>query len=437
MCGSGIILSAHLQNIYHLYLSFGVLLGVGSALLYTPTVVMVGRWFDKYQALVTTLVIAGAPVGSLIFNPLMEKMMEDYPLRLVMRIYGIAYLIISFVCSFGYLPFTQRLIRKENQESATGTTNKVDIGFKFRKKLLKNKAFWLFTVCRFFAIFAFYVPLFHLIKYATKIGISSSTASLMMMVWSACNICGRLSFGAFIARNRSKVLITFQTAMFLCGVVSAAAYFADNTWSLFLYCCVYGMLDGSNIGLASLVTIDLTSPLDLGAAWGIQQTINGVPTIAGPVLIGAMNDAKLLSANYMFTFTGGTFILGSIFMNFARITHNRTRQSVIPNTELKDVYNTDQNESLDKSHLQKDVYITDQNESLDESHLQKDVYITDQNESLDERSLQKEVLELDSQEVNSVEQTIDQLGITQQNSKNKRNEFSFENKIFYMDVSDI
>ena len=38
-----------------------------------------------------------------------------------------------------------------------------------------------------------------------------------------------------------------------------------------------------------------------------------------------MNDAKLLSANYMFVFTGGTFILGSIFMNFARVLQNREK----------------------------------------------------------------------------------------------------------------
>ena len=108
----------------------------------------------------------------------------------------------------------------------------------------------------------------------------------MLTGWSASNLFGRLAFGAFIARNRHKVLITYQIAMFLSGVVSAVTFFADNTWSLFLYCCIYGILDGSNIGLASLVTIDLTSPLDLGAAWGIQQMINGIPTIAGPVLIG-------------------------------------------------------------------------------------------------------------------------------------------------------
>ena len=74
--------------------------------------------------------------------------------------------------------------------------------------------------------------------------------------------------------------------MLLSGVVSALAYFADNVWSIFIYACAYGFLDASNISLASLVTYDLTSRDDLGAAWGIQQTFNGIPTVAGPVLIG-------------------------------------------------------------------------------------------------------------------------------------------------------
>uniref|UniRef100_A0A7M5UUK8 Monocarboxylate transporter n=2 Tax=Clytia hemisphaerica TaxID=252671 RepID=A0A7M5UUK8_9CNID len=404
MCGSGLIISSHLQNIYHLYLSFGVLLGIGLALLYTPTLVMVGRWFDKYQTQATTFMMIGAPIGSLIFNPLMEKIMENYNLRSAMNLYGIMFLGITFICSFGYLPFSQKLIKKDVDIESKLEKNKIDCGFKFRKKLLRNNAFWLFCVCRFFAILAYYVPLFHLIKYAMTIGISSSTASLMLAVWSGSNFLGRICYGCFIANHREKLLSTYQISMFLSGVVSAAAYFADNTWSLFLYCCIYGILDGSNIGLASLVTIDLTSPLDLGAAWGIQQTINGIPSIAGPVLIGAMNDAKLLSANYMFVFTGGTFILGSIFMNFARITHNRTRQSEIPNTELKDVYNTDQNESLDESHLQKDVYITDQKnskENANSSELPKQTSV--ENFSFDNKTFNVEIIRNEKESLSSVE----------------------------------
>jgi len=74
--------------------------------------------------------------------------------------------------------------------------------------------------------------------------------------------------------------------MFLSGFVSAIAYFADEVWSIFVYACAYGFLDASNISLASLVTYDLTNRDDLGAAWGFQQTLNGIPTVAGPVLIG-------------------------------------------------------------------------------------------------------------------------------------------------------
>ena len=133
-------------------------------------------------------------------------------------------------------------------------------------------------------------------------GISSSTASLMLAVWSGSNLFGRIGYGCFISHHRGKLLVTYQISMVLIGVVSAGAYFATNVWSLFIYSCLYGILDGSNIALASLVTIDLTSPLDLGAAWGIQQTINGIPAIAGPVLIG-----KVISGG-TWTKTGAVYV---------------------------------------------------------------------------------------------------------------------------------
>ncbi|XP_066915852.1 monocarboxylate transporter 3-like [Clytia hemisphaerica] len=328
LCGIGMIISSYLQNIYHLYLSFGVLMGIGSSLLYTPTLVMMGRWFHKYQALSTTIVMVGAPSGSLVFNIITEKIMQNFKLRSVMVVYGICLMCITLVCSFGYMPFSPTFIEKrsniENKEEAKGQDSlEIGSGFEFRASLLKNEAYWLYNVSRFFSVLAHYVPMFHLIKYAMTMGISSSTASIMLAVWSGSNFIGRLGFGIFASKYRSKVPITYQIVLFMTSLVCAAAFFAETAWSLFLYCFIYGVCEGAIVGIASILTIDLTCLRDLGAAWGIQQTINGIPTIAGPVLIGAMNDANLFRPNFMFIFTGGTFLVSTVFMHLARTIHNR------------------------------------------------------------------------------------------------------------------
>ena len=268
---------------------------------------MVGRWFKKYQSQTTTVVISGAPMGALVFNPLMEVIMENYELRSVMKVYGICLLIITFVCSFGYLPFSQTFIceekvpneglenrktsscqevecqfgqeqknaktvgefkgennigftedskigelnqdskdpskvqnndeddfeihfnkihaiqkrdshnnttrqdfitrdddknesenqveRKHDEENAnvrnttlpskadsdthiqnkTEEENDDDTGFRFRMELVKNKAYLLFIFCRFFGILAYYVPLFHLVRFTFLLFGSTST----------------------------------------------------------------------------------------------------------------------------------------------------------------------------------------------------------------------------------------------------------------------
>ena len=78
---------------------------------------------------------------------------------------------ITFVCSFGYMPFSPMFIQKYEtlEEDKNGTEAKEEVieiesGFEFRASLLKNKAYLLFCACRFFAIFAYYVPLFHLVS---------------------------------------------------------------------------------------------------------------------------------------------------------------------------------------------------------------------------------------------------------------------------------
>ena len=48
----------------------------------------------------------------------------------------------------------------------------------------------------------------------------------------------------------------------------------------------YGFLDGSFIGLLSLVTLDIVGMDDMAQGFGIMLTSIGVPIALGPYLIG-------------------------------------------------------------------------------------------------------------------------------------------------------
>ena len=153
-----------------MYISYGLVLGIGSSMIYTPTLVMAGRWFKKYQAQATCFMMCGAPLGSLIFNPMMEVILENFHLRSVIKVYGIVFLVITFTMSLSYIPFSLSFLVTDTQSSDQGKNYKEEAtareksGFSFRWSLLKNKGFVMFMIGRLFAILAYYIPLFHLVS---------------------------------------------------------------------------------------------------------------------------------------------------------------------------------------------------------------------------------------------------------------------------------
>ena len=54
--------------------------GVGSALAYTPTIILVGLYFEKRRSLANGLTVAGSGVGNFAFPPLMRLLLDHYGL---------------------------------------------------------------------------------------------------------------------------------------------------------------------------------------------------------------------------------------------------------------------------------------------------------------------------------------------------------------------
>ncbi|KAL5004781.1 hypothetical protein ScPMuIL_018237 [Solemya velum] len=78
IAASGFILSLFAPNIYYLYVSFGILSGVGFGLIYLPAIVSVGYYFESKRAFATGLAVCGSGIGAFIFAPLSKWLLDQY-----------------------------------------------------------------------------------------------------------------------------------------------------------------------------------------------------------------------------------------------------------------------------------------------------------------------------------------------------------------------
>ena len=195
LSGSGLILTSVVTRFEALYFSYGVLFGVGTSFLYTPCLIMIGRWFYRYQSVTIGLAAASASLGAVVLSPLTQHMIATAGLRRAIQACGIAYLTIAIVCSLCFRPFSQHQQQEKqrqkqrqqlqqhldaNQELPNlDATEPSDIhqnpckdsdealrqNFAVNCALFHSKKFVMFLVVMMISNFTYYVPIIHLVSF--------------------------------------------------------------------------------------------------------------------------------------------------------------------------------------------------------------------------------------------------------------------------------
>ncbi|XP_046735347.1 uncharacterized protein LOC124404905 isoform X1 [Diprion similis] len=81
IAGIGFVLSSFSQSIEVMYLTFGVLAGVGLGLCYVTAVVSIAYWFDKKRTLAVGLGACGTGIGTFVYAPLTTFLIREYGWR--------------------------------------------------------------------------------------------------------------------------------------------------------------------------------------------------------------------------------------------------------------------------------------------------------------------------------------------------------------------
>ncbi|XP_054739603.1 monocarboxylate transporter 3 [Anastrepha obliqua] len=94
-------ISYFVKSIELLFITYGILAGVGFSMVYIPAVVIIGFYFEKWRALATGVAMCGSGVGTIIFAPLTEYLLAKSGWRGTIAVQGcfIAFCAL-FACAF-------------------------------------------------------------------------------------------------------------------------------------------------------------------------------------------------------------------------------------------------------------------------------------------------------------------------------------------------
>lgn len=98
-----IALSYYAPTLEILFLTYGVLAGIGFSLVYIPCIVVIGFYFEKWRALATGIAMCGTGVGNFVFPPLYQYTVAQYGWRGTMLVQAV-FIATCLIYALAYKP---------------------------------------------------------------------------------------------------------------------------------------------------------------------------------------------------------------------------------------------------------------------------------------------------------------------------------------------
>lgn len=297
--GLGYLMMSQVNALWHLYLFYGVIVGIGMSGLWVPLLSSIVRWFVGRRSLMTGIVISGLTIGQLIAPLVISRLIAAHGWRLSYIILGgVVLLIIVLAAQFlrrdpgqvGQLPDSENEGKQQDLRS--------DSKDFILKEAVHTVQFWLVAIIFFCVGFAAFAITVHIVPHATKLGISAVTAANILAINGGIGIVGNFGLGGIIGDR-----IGNRKAFIIGAVLMAASLFwlvpAREVWMLYLFAVVFGIgLGGMGTSESPLIArlFGLSSHGLIYGVVGLSWTVGGA---VGPIMTGYMCD---VIGNYQLAF---------------------------------------------------------------------------------------------------------------------------------------
>ncbi|XP_008102768.1 monocarboxylate transporter 4 [Anolis carolinensis] len=303
---SGMILASFAHNIIQVYLTAGVITGLGLALNFQPSLIMLNRYFSVRRPLANGLAAAGSPVFLCALSPLGQILQPIYGWRGGFLILG-GLLLNCCVCGALMRP----LDAPKKPDASKGPTEK-----QVKKKLLdfsvfRDRGFLIYTVAASIMVLGLFVPPVFVVSYAKDLKYEDTKSAFLLTILGLIDIFARPLCGivAGLEWVRPRCVYLFSFAMFFNGFTDLMGSMSYNYAGLVVFCIFFGISYGMVGALQFEVLMAIVGTQKFSSAIGLVLLVEAMAVLVGPPSAGKLLDA---THQYMFVFIiAGTEVVTS------------------------------------------------------------------------------------------------------------------------------
>src|ERR1700719_1462652 len=286
--GLGVFLASFSHSLSWLYLSYGVIGGIGLGLGYIVPVAVLVKWFPDRRGLITGIAVGGFGAGALITAPVATRLIQSVGVCSTFAYLGIGYLVVTII-SGAFMQNPPDGWKPQGwSPTASETSQRAGHDFTLSEALKTWQwyALWLLlflNTCAGISVISQEAPIFQELTGATAI-----VAANMVGLVSIGNAVGRV-FWAWVSdliTRRATFAIMFILQVLLFWFLPNIATVTLMTIVTFVVLMCYG----GGFGTMPAFAADYFGPKNVGPIYGLMLTAWGFASAFGPLLIAHMRE---------------------------------------------------------------------------------------------------------------------------------------------------
>ncbi|KZT03256.1 MFS general substrate transporter [Laetiporus sulphureus 93-53] len=302
---AGMLGSAFCTQLWHFFITQGILQGISNAFVFPLVVALPAQWFYKYRAFAIGVVVAGCSLGGAIATLMMYKMLATLGYKKTFAIYsGIdaACFILALI-----------LIKERRAPSTRKKIIWFDLAF------FKDPVFWSLGWGFLFTVFGYLTPVFFLPTYTIEMvpGTTDFLSALPLTLLNFSAAAGRASVG-FIA-DRMGPVNALLIGILVSGLTQILLWNFVTTYAgIIAFGILYGFFCGCFISLSPAVAAQLYGSDRLAGLSGLLLFFNLPGNAAGAPIGGAIYSASGGNWHAVASYSGAMQIVGVTLLLYAR-----------------------------------------------------------------------------------------------------------------------
>lgn len=274
----GLLATSWATSLLAVYVSYGLLVGLGIALVYTPSIASVQPWFTTRRGLAGGIASSGVGAGTLLVPVLVAMAMGSMPWREAMQVLALGVLVLGLLAA--------ALLRRAPAAPSSGSGGSAT-GLSLRETLSTPTFRW-FYLATVLASPVMFIPFAHVSASARDLGLSEALAVGLVGLIGVGSLVGRFAIGLVADRlGRAQTLVLMQLSMGASYVLWAMA---GGHALLALFALWFGLSYGSIVSLLPAICMDYFGGKSVASVVGTLYSGAALGNLLGPVLAGAVFD---------------------------------------------------------------------------------------------------------------------------------------------------